>query len=60
MTKYLRSKTLWIGAVVVLTGALQALATLPLDSETAGLVVSALGVLAMVNRFFTTLPISEK
>ena len=58
--KYLKSKTLWIGAVVVLTGALQALQTLPLDEQTAGLVVSALGILAMINRFFTTLPLSEK
>lgn len=58
--QFLKSKTLWIGAIVVVTGALQALSTLPLDEQTAGFVVSALGMLAMINRFFTTMPISEK
>ena len=58
--KYLKSKTLWLGAIVVITGALQAASTLPLDEKTAGIIVTVLGFLSIANRFITTVPLSEK
>lgn len=53
------SKSLWTGVLVVLLGATQALQSLPLDENTAGIVTTILGVLVVLNRLVTTMPITD-
>lgn len=53
-----KSKTLWAGILIALAGAGDALAgSAVLDSTTADLVVTAIGIVKIILRKFTTAPI---
>lgn len=56
----LKSKTILLGLAVALIPFLQALQSLPLTATQASLLSGILGVLVMINRAFTTVPLSEK
>jgi hypothetical protein len=53
------SKSLWTGVIVVILGGLQALQSLPMNESTAGIVSVVLGVLVVLNRLVTTMPITD-
>lgn len=55
-----RSKTVWLGVLVAFIPVLQALQGLPMSPEMAQVVTSLLGGLVIINRFFTSVPLSEK
>lgn len=54
MKSIFQSKTVWLGVLVVLIPALQAFQTLPMPAETAQFVSGLLGLLIIINRFYTT------
>ena len=60
LSQILKSKTIWLGLLVALIPFVQALQTVPMSPEMAGAVSSILGVLVMINRFYTTIPLHEK
>lgn len=55
----LTSKTIWLGLAVALIPFLQALQALPLNQTEASVLSSILGLLVVVNRFFTTMPLGD-
>lgn len=56
----LKSKTVWLGVLVAFIPVLQALQALPMSPEMSSVITTILGVLVVVNRFFTNVPLSEK
>lgn len=55
MKSWLKSKTLWVNFAVVLVGGITTImADAPLDAETQGLVLGALGAINMFLRSITT------
>lgn len=56
----LRSKTVLLGLAVATIPFLQALQSLPLTPQQASIVSGILGLLVIVNRFYTSVPLSEK
>lgn len=60
LSSIIRSKTIWLGALVALIPFFQALQALPLNQQEANIISGILGVLVVVNRFFTSVPLSEK
>lgn len=57
MKSILKSKTIYLGLLVALIPFVQAIQALPLTESQAGIVSSILGLLVVVNRFYTTQPI---
>ena len=55
-----KSKTVWLGVLVAFIPVLQALQAVPMSPEMASVVTSVLGGLVVINRFFTSVPLSEK
>lgn len=53
------SKSLWTGVLVVILGGLQAAQSLPMNESTAGIVSVVLGMLVVLNRLVTTMPITD-
>ena len=54
MKSIFQSKTVYLGLAVALIPFLQALQALPLDATIASVLSSILGLLVIVNRFYTT------
>lgn len=54
MKSIFKSKTVYLGLAVALIPFLQALQSLPLNETTASVLSSILGLLVVVNRFYTT------
>lgn len=54
MKSIFQSKTVYLGLAVAIIPFLQALQALPLNETTASVLSSILGLLVIVNRFYTT------
>ena len=56
-----KSKTMWLGAALVIAGAVQSLdwaKLIPSDPRLVGLITAVLGAVVMVLRYITTTPVS--
>lgn len=54
MKSFLTSKTIWLGVLVSLIPVLQALQAIPMSAEVAQVISAILGLLVIVNRFYTS------
>lgn len=54
MKSFLASKTIWLGILVSLIPVLQSLQALPMSTGTAQVISALLGLLIIINRFYTS------
>jgi hypothetical protein len=59
MTPFFKSKTIYLGVLVALIPVLQAVQAIPMSPAVAGALSSVLGVLVVINRFYTSTAIGN-